>query len=122
MLTEKECKQALKDLTFHAFRQLGSCTKFDYEKRKFVLKKREQRQHDILLKLINEYFYNQSLRFEEIKKGMWIWDNVSKEWMKVEITRETYTKFIECWTIGWHLLKKIEYKENRFYRKEVHDV
>lgn len=119
MLDEKECKQALKDLTLHAFRQLGSATKFDYEKSKFVLKEREQRQHDILLQLINEYFYNQPLRFEEIKKGMWIWDNASKEWMKVETTRETYTKFIECWTIGWDLLKKIEYKENFFYRKEV---
>lgn len=62
---------------------------------------------------------NPPLEFEELKQGMWIWDNASKEWMKVETTRETYTKFIECWTIGWDLLKKIEYKENFFYRKEV---
>ena len=56
LLTKEECKQSLKDLTFHAFRQLGSATKFDYEKSKFVLKKREQRQHDILLQLIKEHF------------------------------------------------------------------
>ncbi|MGO5352373.1 WDGH domain-containing protein [Faecalicoccus sp. LCP19S3_E3] len=62
---------------------------------------------------------NPPLGFEELKKGMWIWDNTRKEWMKVETTRETYTKFIECWAIGWDLLKNFEYHEERFYRKEV---
>lgn len=68
-----------------------------------------------------EHFDNPPLKFEEIKKGVWIWDNVSKGWMKVETTRETYTKFIECWTIGWALLKMYEFEPNRFYRKEVQE-
>ena len=35
-----------------------------------------------LKECIDEHFDNQALRFEELKQGMWIWDNESKEWMK----------------------------------------
>lgn len=62
---------------------------------------------------------NPPLKFEELTEGMWIWDNARKEWVKVEAQRETYTKIVECWVIGWALLKTYEFEPNRFYRKEV---
>ena len=43
-------------MTLHVFRQYGSAIKYDYEKQKYVLKNREQRQHDILQQLIKEHF------------------------------------------------------------------
>lgn len=70
------------------------------------------------LKSLND---NPPLKFEELKPNMWIWDNARKEWVKVEAQRETYTKIIECWVIGWVLLKTYEFEPNRFYRKEVQE-
>ena len=77
--------------------------------------------YDQLKQCIDERFDNPALRFEELKQGMWIWDNARKEWVKVEAQRETYTKIVECWVIGWALLKTYEFEPNRFYRKEVQE-
>lgn len=58
MNTAKEtCQQALRDLTRHAMRDgKSSATKWDDMEGKFILKAREQRQHDTLEKLIDQYF------------------------------------------------------------------
>lgn len=51
--TKKNCEQALKDFTFEVFRRVDNC---NYQNGHWVLKSRKQRQHDLLQKLINEYF------------------------------------------------------------------
>ena len=51
--TKKNCEQALKDFTFEVLRQKDNC---NYQNGHWVLKSRKQRQHDLLQKLINEYF------------------------------------------------------------------
>lgn len=118
MLSREECEKALETLSSPPYESscggcicgvsdCGDCP--------------NNKANKLLNQLIDEHFDNPPLKFEELKEGMWVWDNLIKEWVKVEITRETYTKFIECWTIGWHLLKKIECKGNRFYRKEVQE-
>ena len=100
MLTEKEYRQALEILKARA----------NYENVDAIICFKE---------LIDEHFDNPPLEFEELKQGMWIWDNARKEWVKVEAQRETYTKIVECWVIGWVLLKTYEFEPNRFYRKKV---
>ena len=115
LLTKEECENVLSENKIYLKNQML---------------KKERISHSVYLlntatslleRLIHEHFDNPALRFEEIKKGMWIWDNARKEWVKVEAQRETYTKIVECWVIGWVLLKTYEFEPNRFYRKEVRE-
>ena len=55
MLSEEECKQALKSLTFAVIRNYSN-TKYDCLSRKHILKSRYQRQHDMLEQVIKEFF------------------------------------------------------------------
>lgn len=101
MLTKEECLEALTEIKMY-----GSINIPLYSL-------------EVIENLIGEHFSNPPLKFEELKPNMWVWDNAIKEWVKVEAQRETYTKIIECWVIGWVLLKTYEFEPNRFYRKEV---
>lgn len=59
---------------------------------------------------------NPPLKFEEIHEGMWVWDNVCKLYLLVHGTKETeFKKFIygDC---GY-----TEFKESRFFRKQVEE-
>lgn len=55
-MKKEECLQALKDFTFCVLRNHNGNTKFDEKSKKLVLNSRRQRQHDMLLQLINEHF------------------------------------------------------------------
>lgn len=114
MLTKEECKEALEHIkTLRGSNYGGYYSGFNNSALPF------DEDINVMQELMHEYFDNPPLEFEEIKKGMWIWDNARKEWVKVEAQRETYTKIVECWVIGWVLLKTYEFEPNRFYRKEV---
>ena len=81
---------------------------------------------DILNKLIHEHFDNPPLKFEELKEGMWVWDDRDKEYIMVCRTC-VYPKdnflvrkgdelvFISKDDEEFHRM----YRPNRFYRKEV---
>lgn len=76
---------------------------------------------DILNKLIHEHFDNPPLKFEELKEGMFIWDNKEKMW---DLLTNIYTSLDPKTMIDepsdlyfWD--HKAEYEPNRFYRKEV---
>ena len=77
---------------------------------------------NLLTLLIMEYFGNPPLKFEELKEGMWVWDNKRK--VKLLIAY--------CYSeddMGYYNLSNpedykyihIEFEENRFYRKEVQE-
>lgn len=110
-MTKEECIDALLEL-------------FDYAKkgRYIILGGTEidtylAKKADVLLKLIHDRFDNFSLAFEELKEGMWVWDNLHKMYIHVlnfdvvsdsKIIIETdddYTPF----------------EPNRFYRKQVEE-
>lgn len=107
LLTKEECEVALTDM-YKRFQ--GDSYSYD-------------RQFDILGKLIDEHFDNPPLKFEELKEGMWIWDNQLKWFFKVVICNvkvegyESLKMFkVEKYEGGSTLML---YEPNRFYRKEV---
>ena len=80
--------------------------------------------------LIKEHFDNPPLKFEELKKGMWVWDN-KYEWY-FECEPAISTDMAQCVTYNafWYNVGEDEdeffeeyeeFEENRFYRKQVQD-
>jgi len=68
--------------------------------------------------LINEHFDNPSLKFEELKIGMWVWDNKNHSWLKV-IGFYGFNIHVQ-FGIGIHKNDcYVEYEENRFYIRQV---
>lgn len=76
---------------------------------------------DILNKLIHEHFDNPPLKFEELKEGMFVWDNKHHMYIKIDRIWESYNKTIYFYAIGWECCENTEYEPNRFYRKEVQE-
>lgn len=76
---------------------------------------------DILNKLIHEHFDNPPLKFEELKEGMFVWDNKHHTYIKIDRIWESYNKTIYFYAIGWECCENTEYEPNRFYRKEVQE-
>lgn len=88
-------------------------------------------EYDKALELIYEHFHNPPLRFEELKEGMWVWDDVEKEFLKVKcvcVADEGHyifkegTKIIEFVLCGISSRTvDVEFEPNRFYRKQVEE-
>lgn len=80
---------------------------------------------EVIENLIDEHFSNPPLKFEELKEGMLVYDKVRGSWAEidktVDKTHDGVQNVVFCWVIGWDIQKIIEYKPNRFYRKEVQE-
>lgn len=69
------------------------------------------------------------LSFEELKEGMWVWDNAKKWWIKVLEIRvannedDVFAEGIKIIKLGYHVFNWQEFifEENRFYRKQVEE-
>lgn len=76
--------------------------------------KLDDKNYQILEKLIGEHFENPPLKFEELEVGMLVWDNKRKEWCvlaafwKDALNRYYVSGFSDS-----------PFEENRFYRKQV---
>lgn len=82
------------------------------------------RSENKLFQLIDEQFGNKPLKFEELKEGMWVWDNCWCEWFEIsEVYQETkeFDILIHQNAINKKRYETIKFEENRFYRKEVKD-
>lgn len=80
--------------------------------------------YDVLLELINEHFDNPPLKPEEIKEGMWVWDNKSKTYHFVRGIHKTLDKilFIRASRSSSKIDPYyVDVEENRFYRKQVEE-
>lgn len=77
---------------------------------------------EILERLIDKHFDNPPLKWEELKEGMFVWDNKHHTYIKIDRIWESYNKTIYFYAIGWECCENTEYEPNRFYRKEVQDV
>ena len=65
-------------------------------------------------------FKNKPLKFEELKEGMWVWDNLNKEYIQIEwldIEGESY-KYLMAHNVPSNEYQRL-YSNNRFYRREV---
>ena len=110
MLTKEECLEALTEIKMY-----GSISIPLYSL-------------EVIENLIDEHFSNPSLKFEEIKKGMLVWDDIDKEYRKVygkgiylgdEYLMKTGCKVV---FISEDEYFNLIYEPNRFYRKEVRNV
>lgn len=72
--------------------------------------------YDQLKQCIEEHFSNPPLKFEELKEGMWVWDNKTVLYIRIaKIIGKTI--YVEDFLCGFDCYGR--YEENRFYRKEV---
>lgn len=110
MLTKEECDKALD-------RVARFCSWFSPYKCPESIKFKNEL--DILDKLIEEHFDNPPLKWEELKEGMFVWDNKHHTYIKIDRIWESYNKAIYFYAIGWECCENTEYEPNRFYRKEV---
>ena len=69
-----------------------------------------------LQKLIDEHFDNPPLKFEELKVGMWVWDNKRKEWC---VLSAFWKDALHRYYISG--LSDSPFEENRFYGKQVEE-
>lgn len=103
MLTKEECEKALNSLYKVA-------DKLVLDHNIFI------GSYDILKNLIQVHFSNPPLKFEELKEGMWVWDNKMVLYIRIaKIIGKTI--YVEDFLYGFDCYGR--YEENRFYRKEV---
>lgn len=111
MLTKEECEKALDHFEKCYWDQDNSYGAMNGVRKDL----------DILNKLIYEHFDNPPLKFEELKEGMFVWDNKHHTYIKIDRIWESYNKTIYFYAIGWECCENTEYEPNRFYRKEVQE-
>lgn len=78
------------------------------------------------INVLQELTDNQPLKFEELEKGMWVWDDKEKWYRKIvilfnpcsEYPKGSFKSYADSCETS---LDFIEFKENRFYRREVTD-
>ena len=120
MLNKEECEKALESLSNPPYESscggcicgvsdCGDCP--------------NNKANKVLSQLIDEHFSNPPLYMDEIPKGIWIWDNVNKEFIRslgcVELDGIIYVKFER--SENSFITNYLEYEPNRFYRKEVQE-
>ena len=83
--------------------------------------KLDDKNYQILEKLIDEHFDNPPLKFDELEEEMWVWDNKEKMYIKScnNFDTEENGKGIRV-QMGFDLVR-IKFEENRFYRKQVEE-
>ena len=111
MLTKEECQKALDHFEKCYWDQDNSYGAMNGVRKDL----------DILNKLIHEHFSNPPLKFEELKEGIFVWDNKHHTYIKIDRIWESYNKTIYFYAIGWECCENTEYEPNRFYRKEVQE-
>lgn len=83
-----------------------------------------------MITLIDKHFDNPPLKFEELKKGMWVWDNKNKCYFECEPAISTDMAECVTYTSFWYntgededefFEEYEEFEENRFYRKQVEE-
>lgn len=114
MLTKEECEEALENISnlelqeyeglYGRIKYVGDIRFCDYR---------------LLRILIKEHFDNPPLEFEELKQGMWVWDNKDKKYNKItEINGDKIGFYYITSDVMRYICK---FKPNRFYRKEVQE-
>ena len=63
--------------------------------------------------LINEHFENPPLRFEELQKGMWVWDNKEKRYSHIVSFAGICQIYFYDYTV--------DFEEERFFRMQVEE-
>ena len=113
MLTKEQCEKALD-------RVARFCSWFNPYKCPERIKFKNEL--DILDKLIEEHFENPPLKFEELNKGMIVWDNKRKVKLLIAYCySEDDMGYYNFSNPEDYKYIHIEFEENRFYRKQVEE-
>lgn len=108
MLTKEECINALENIPFNV-----GVARSDYR-----TSENAKEDYCTLNSLIEEHFDNPPLKFEELKEGMWVWDNKMVLYIRIaKIIGKTI--YAEDFLYGFDCYGR--YEKNRFYRKEVQE-
>ena len=109
MLTKEECLEALSEIEY-------SLCELEEIKAGVVVNCLFDENLETIKQLIDEHFDNPPLKFDELKEGMWVWDNKMVLYIRIaKIIGKTI--YVEDFLYGFDCYGR--YEENRFYRKEV---
>lgn len=121
-LTRKGCEQACLYLLSH-------CYEVEHNgKEKYTFTPSGFGEAEVFKLLIEEHFDNPSLKFEELKEGMWIWDDKNKAYALVDKWAETGSCLVDIYTIKISknpsneivdTIYKNKFENERFYCREV---
>ena len=114
MLTREECEKACMYLLKHCYETDAPALDDGEEGKTYTFTPSGFLECEIFKNLIEEHFNHKPLKFEEIKKHTWVWDNKYKSFLLIDITYETKKgKRVKFKTIDFNGYCKFE--ENRFY-------
>ena len=132
-ITRKQCEEALKLAERCEYWYYEYWDKFGETEEYQVLEQVVKTYFELLneykgcrreLEAIYEMIGNPSLKFEELKEDMWVWDNKEKEWLTIQ---KILTKK-DCQYLYHDENKKVfmtyhavEFEEGRFFRKQVEE-
>lgn len=70
---------------------------------------------------LKELKSNPPLKFDDLKEGMWVWDNIEKEYIKCDPFAGIYVWYWMDEDDDGILEHYLEFEENRFYLKAVEE-
>lgn len=83
MLNKEECQKACLYLLKHCYETDAPALENGEEGKTYTFTPSGFKESEIFKQLIEEHFYPQPLKFENLKKDMWIWDDKYKECRKI---------------------------------------
>lgn len=124
MLTKEECENACLYLLEHCYETDAPALENGDKHKTYTFTPAGFKESEIFKKLIEEHFTPQPLKFEDLKPGMWVWDNFFTTFTRVE---NTYlysddalakgTKMITFYCDAGVITRL--FKENRYYPVQI---
>ncbi len=121
MKSKEKCLEAYETLKSALY-----VTTYDFERFPINCEPVYVEEMNVFKQLIDEHFDNPPLKFEELKVGMWVWDNKHKVYNCISRIYQNLYPNVNAIQFK-HLNEStqwgdiIEFEENRFYRKQVQE-
>lgn len=121
-MTKEECEKALKALYDEngEMDEYASAFSFDDDYiPQCVYETAREHCYDTLKQLIHEHFDNPPLSFDDLKAGMWVWDDFWKKYRRIiRINKDQKSAGFEMWSMKMCSTNWVDFEENRFYRRQ----
>lgn len=127
MLTKKECEKALNALYDENDEMEDYASTFSFDDNyipQCAYERARKYCFDTLKQLIAEHFDNPPLKFDDLKPGMWVWDDEEKWYMKIVFLFAPCKQYhfkgsFKVWADSCERsLDFVVFEENRFYRRQ----
>lgn len=115
-----------KEEYLQALKEIGDWSLFDDSSKESgmcTVRDASREEYELIVKLINEHFDNPPLSFDDLKEGMWVWDDEQKWYRKIVflfVPCKEYPKgSFKAWADSCETsLDFVVFEENRFYRRQ----